>query len=145
MIDATHGETIAVDSKATDDQHSLQVELLAALHQAVAEGQPPTSIENLFEQLVEFTKMHFAAEATLMRLYEYPHYGQHMLEHDRALEDLDAVHDIWLSGEAQPTLDRIDAIAAGIEGHIEATDRAFGRYLAKLAIAAGPPLPPELS
>jgi hemerythrin len=123
--------------RGVDGEHHLQLSLLAAVRQAVAGGRPADEIEDLLDRLIEFTKVHFASEVTLMRLYQYPQFQAHVLEHERTLDEIDALRAAWRAGTIPLTDDRLDALSDWLQSHIGGTDAAFGRYLVRLGVGPG--------
>lgn len=124
-------------SRAVDNEHHLQLGLLDAVRQAVVGERDADEVAELLDRFVDFTKLHFASEASLMRLYQYAHFEAHMREHDRTVEQLEAMRLDWRAGHAHLTLDRMDTLADWIEDHIATADRAFGRYLVRLGVGPG--------
>jgi hemerythrin-like metal-binding domain len=122
---------------AVDDEHHLQLSLIAATRQAVAEKRSGSEVDAMLDRFVDFTNVHFASEAALMRLYQYTHYDAHVLEHDRTMEQLEAVRSDWRAGHADLTLERIDDLAECVRSHIATADRTFGRYLIRLGVGPG--------
>ena len=111
-------------------EHQVQVSLVYALRQAVSAGQEENARE-ILERLTAYSKMHFASEQLLMRLYQYDDYAGHVAEHEQMIEALES-----LDGEkdGQEGFGRwIDALDASIVRHIRGADRALGRYLAGFA------------
>lgn len=137
MTNALLSEALVSGFRGVDNEHHLQISLLAALRQSVIDGQSGAEVDELLDRFIDFTKVHFASEASLMRLYQYSHFGAHVHEHDRTLEQLDALRTDWRSGLVNLTLERIDLLSEWIEDHITSADRAFGRYLVRLGVGPG--------
>lgn len=107
-------------------EHHVQVSLLYALRQAVSGGECENARE-LLERLADYSKMHFASEQLLMRLYHYDGFAAHVAEHEEMIEALESLR----AGRAAERW--IDALDASIVRHIRGADRALGHYLAGLA------------
>jgi hemerythrin len=117
-----------------DNEHRLQLSLLAAVRQAVADARPAAEIEEILERFIDFTKVHFASEASLMRLFQYPQYQSHTGEHDHTVEQIEELEAARRSGRTTLTLHRVDALSDWIRQHILSADDALGRYLARLGV-----------
>ena len=115
-----------------DGEHRVQVGLLSALRDAVTEGRAETEVNEILEQLVDYTKVHFMSEELLMRLYQYPHYEAHVAEHDRMVEQIEQARERYRGGDAAMTTETLDATLAGLIGHIGRADRTLGGYLGRL-------------
>lgn len=112
-----------------DAEHQVQVSLLYALRQALSAGQADNARE-ILEQLTAYSKMHFASEQLLMRLYQYDGYAGHIAEHEQMIEALES-----LEGEKDGPAGFgrwIDALDTSLVRHIRGADRALGRYLSEL-------------
>ncbi|HRK96638.1 MAG TPA: hemerythrin family protein [Rhodospirillales bacterium] len=115
-------------------EHQVQVSLLYALRQAVSAGQADNAQE-LLERLTAYSKMHFASEQLLMRLYQYDGYAGHVAEHEQMIEALEGLS--AAEAEEAAAVGRwIDALDASLVRHIRSADRALGHYLA--ALGSGP-------
>jgi hemerythrin len=113
-----------------EGEHQVQVSLLYALRAAAIANETENARE-LLERLTEYSKIHFASEQLLMRLYHYDGYGGHVAEHEEMIETLEALR-------GGPQTDRwIDALDASLVRHIRGADRALGHYLAGLARGEG--------
>lgn len=132
MTNVRLNEALNSDCVSVDGEHNLQLSLLGALRQAVLETRPTDEIDDLLERLVSFTKIHFASELTLMRLYHYPHFEAHLADHERTLDQLDALRDAWREQRVDIAGDCLDTLSDGLQSHIAGADAAFGRYLLRL-------------
>ena len=137
MNNALLSDSLVSGFRSVDNEHHLQISLLAAVRRAVAEGTLGSRVEDLLNRFIDFTKVHFASEATLMRLYQYAQLDAHILEHERTMQQLEALRADWQAGRIKLTLDRMDRLADWIEDHISSADRAFGRYLVRLGVGPG--------
>lgn len=136
MEDHLSEKNIGVGFDQIDGEHRVQVGLLSALRDAVAEGRAETEVNEILEQLIDYTKVHFMSEELLMRLYEYPRYEAHVAEHDRMVEQIEQAQERYQSGDAATTTETLDATLAGLVGHIGSSDRTLGGYLGRLHPAA---------
>ena len=98
-----------------DHEHRFQVRLAAAVGQAIREGRPSAETDEIIDQLIRFTDLHFNSEQLLMRLYAYPE-----------MRDLRTAH---AAGDSAGCLDLVDRATRSLDGHIRDRDRAFGDFL----------------
>jgi hemerythrin-like metal-binding protein len=122
-------ENIAVGLSELDGEHSVQMGLLAALRQSVNAHQDAASTNTILEQLNAYTNAHFMAEQLLMRLHAYPHYEEHLAEHDRLVEKMQALQQAQAAGHMDLTLDAADALAEWLLRHTQGSDRKLGSFL----------------
>jgi len=132
-----HGvDDFAIGHKELDSEHHMQIELLAALAKAVRSDGARAEIDDVADRLVEFSKVHFASEELLMRLYGYEHMAAHSLDHERALGDMAAVKRALKDSDPDALAAVLQRLTRLITGHIRASDRAFAEYLRSLRGAA---------
>ena len=67
-------DELSVGIQEIDDQHRLLVSILNKLHTAMYEHQGKEVAEKILNELVDYTKIHFAVEESLMRVLGYPQY-----------------------------------------------------------------------
>lgn len=77
---------MSVGDATLDADHQVLINLLNKLHYRLFAGDEPGEIENVLEDLVEYTRGHFAREESLMRRVGYPKVDRHCAQH-RALTD----------------------------------------------------------
>ena len=115
-------------------EHQVQLELVRALKEALEAGpDDPSSgaVPALLRRLVDYSDAHFLSEQLLMRLYAYPAYADHVLEHDRLNGELRALAERWEKGgggEAGPLLQQVER---WLLTHMATTDKALQAYLAE--------------
>lgn len=114
-----------------DSEHHIQLGLLYALREAVRAGEDE-NVQDVLDRLVDYSKMHFASEQLLMRLYQYGEYDGHAGEHEQMIQRLETLRAEQAAAGGGVRADALDALDAGLIGHIRNADRAFGRYLAGL-------------
>lgn len=64
-----------------DDQHAHLAELLNQINDAILRNADPLVVASLFDEVADYTKLHFASEKTLMDRYEYPRARVHQSAH----------------------------------------------------------------
>lgn len=137
MTNTVMSDALSSGVPAVDDEHHLQLSLIVSARQALAERRAAHDVDELLDRFVDFSNVHFASEAMLMRLYQYAHFDAHVLEHDRVMEQLQAVRFDWRTGHIDLTLERMDTLVEWVRNHIATADRAFGRYLIRLGVGPG--------
>lgn len=124
--------TGGIGASDVDAEHEIQVRLLAAFVDAVAEKRAPAEMHEILDRLVDYSKVHFLSEELLMRLYGYEGYESHVLEHERALEQIEDLRRQWTAGDLQPSSETADQLASWIVRHINQTDRLLGHFLKEM-------------
>jgi len=134
MSQADWGSDLVVGEREMDVEHELQVGLVRALDRALGVGSREES-GRVLEQLLDYTRVHFAAEELLMRLHAYPGFQEHELEHSRLLDQLNELRAAYLAGEVQPTRELVTALRHWLGEHIQTFDRGLALHVRQPAQA----------
>jgi hemerythrin len=121
-------EDTGVGVQEIDTEHDLLLGVIRALEKAV-DTAPRSQVEALLQQLSEFTRVHFATEEIMMRLYAYPEFARHQLEHARLVEQIDQVRGEFAQGHVQPTRSFASALHHWFTEHVRSHDVALARYV----------------
>jgi hemerythrin len=121
-------EEIGVGVQEIDTEHDLLLGLVRALEKSV-DAAPRPQVEALLQQLSEFTRVHFATEEIMMRLYAYPEFALHQLEHARLVEQIDQVRGEFAQGHIQPTRAFSAALRHWFTDHVRNHDVALARFV----------------
>lgn len=109
----------------------------AALAEALARADD-AAFAVLFRQLVEHTRLHFAAEGRLMRLCSFPALAEHEGEHARVLGDLLQFNRAVQRGRLQLARAYLGSgLPEWFELHLATMDRALAHHLARHPDEAG--------
>lgn len=133
---------LAIGAAEVDREHTLQLDLLDRFATQLDGGADREALAGTLDQLVDFTKMHFASEEALMRLYGYERFAAHVAQHEETVERIDALRDACESGAEDLTAETLAHLRHWLVEHIRYADRAFGRFLAGVRDTAGDGLPP---
>lgn len=135
---------LAVGAAEVDREHTLQLDLLDRFATQLDAGADRQALAGTLDQLVDFTKMHFASEEALMRLYGYDRFAAHVAQHEETVERIDALRDACEAGAEDLTAETLAHLRHWLVEHIRHADRAFGRFLIGVRDAAGESvLPPR--
>ncbi|MEI6315089.1 MAG: bacteriohemerythrin, partial [Syntrophus sp. (in: bacteria)] len=67
----------SVNIKVIDEQHKKLVDTINMLYDAMSEGKGSTVLADIFNNLAEYTTVHFATEEDFMIRFSYPDYAEH--------------------------------------------------------------------
>ncbi len=124
----TGSDDIGVGVQEIDTEHDLLLGVVRALEKAMASA-PRNQVEALLQQLAEFTRVHFATEEVMMRLYAYPEFARHQLEHARLVEQIDHVRAEFAQGQFQPSRSFASALRHWFTEHVRSHDTALARFV----------------
>lgn len=78
----TWSDSMSVGISKIDKEHQKLVELINLLHAEMSAGRSNEVMGKVLEQLIVYTKSHFATEEALFRTYAYAQGAEHKKEHD---------------------------------------------------------------
>ena len=129
-MDATaNPPSVALDTASIDNEHSVQLGMLNALCEAVEKGETAAKIHEILNQLTSYSELHFMSEELLMRMYAYPDYDDHILDHTAMTEQLQLIMQSYAQGQNEKLLQSTDEIRAFLLGHINSRDQALTEFL----------------
>lgn len=123
----THACMVGV--KAMDDQHGILVDTLNELRQQVSRGSASDQLSRQMERLVEFTRLHFGCEESLLERYGFPGLQEHRAAHQRLLSQIGRAVEHGECGETNDFQRQFRSLSAAYIEHIEALDRKYGEWL----------------
>jgi hemerythrin len=135
----TWGAEIELGVASVESEHRLQARLLAVLREAAEAKRDRAVIEEILRRVEQTTNAHFSSEELLMRLEAYDHYGLHVEEHRKLLEQLSETRARF---EAEPTFDLLRSVGwfeEWLAGHIQGMDRRFTESVAHGVTGRKPP------
>lgn len=123
--------------RSLDSEHHVQLELLSAYRILVEDSESRARQTEILEQLIDYTKAHFASEQLLMRLYSYPHYQEHAADHEEALLHLEEIQAAHAARSGSGAIAAADALVDALCDHIRGDDRALGHFIIRLGVGPG--------
>lgn len=117
------------DASSIDNEHRVQLGMLQALCNAVEEGQAASKIHEILNQLTAYSELHFTSEELLMRMYAYPDYDDHILDHTAMTERLNQIMRRYAAGEDHLALKTATEMRDFLLAHINSRDQALTEYL----------------
>jgi len=120
------------NNRGMDGEHRVQIGLMTAFRDAVGSGRGASEVDEILDQLLDYSKMHFMSEQLLMRLYEYEDYEAHLAEHDRMLQEMETMRNSYRNGDGAFDRDSVDVLIKGLTAHISRTDEPLDQYLGSL-------------
>jgi hemerythrin-like metal-binding protein len=129
LINWTNDFLIGVDE--VDRQHRHLVDILNRLHDAMQTGGKSRDVLRVLDDLVNYTKYHFAAEERQMQTAGYPQLAEHRRKHEAMVAKVGEFATDALTGKATVTMRLMTFLKEWLARHILETDKEFGEYVAK--------------
>jgi hemerythrin len=119
---------LSVGVPALDGQHQKLIQLVNKLHDAMSKGVGQKVVGEVLDELVAYTKDHFAAEEQMMKRHAYPDFTAHAAEHLKLVGQVGKLQADAKSGKVL-TITVMDFLQQWLTGHILKVDRKYTPYL----------------
>ncbi|XZG71349.1 bacteriohemerythrin [Chitinibacteraceae bacterium HSL-7] len=117
-------DSLSVGIQEIDEQHKVLVELLNQLYTAIHERHAREACHDILRQLVEYTRIHFAVEESLMRILGYPDYEPHKAKHEALIDQIHQFEQRVAAGEAV-SFELLHFLRNWLTGHIVEGDMRY--------------------
>ena len=125
----TWNHACSVGVKAMDHQHGILMDAMNELRLALVRGAGREQVGRLFEELIEFSRLHFASEEQLMEQAGFPGLAEHRrLHHSIQAQVLAAAHRLQ-HGDGVEMRPLLCFLRDWFIEHIEGVDRQYGPWL----------------
>jgi len=129
-------DDLSVGIQEIDDQHQLLVSLLNKLHNAIHQHHGKEAAQAILGELVEYTKIHFVVEESLMRILGFPGYDDHKAQHDHLIAEINELQEKLASGKKSISFELLHFLRMWLTKHIMEEDQQYGPFfLSKGAVA----------
>lgn len=112
-----------------DDQHKRLFAIAQKLYEAMSSGQGRAVLNDIFDELVEYTRTHFASEEALMVRYGYPDYTIHRQQHEELTQQVLELREKYRSGQIALSITVMNFLKDWLRNHIYDSDKRYGQFL----------------
>nr|WP_276568996.1 bacteriohemerythrin [Thiocapsa imhoffii] len=131
--DVTWSLALSVGIDELDAQHRALLDLLNQLHSSVTDGLTRQRQLELLGELAEYTKIHFAVEESLMRIFGYPDYERHKTQHEGLIRNMVDLQQRLDQGREEVDAALMRHLRHWLIDHILQSDQDYSRFF----LAAG--------
>ena len=124
----TWTSNMSVGVKAADDDHKRLIDLLNKLYEGMKSGQGREVVGKVLDELVSYTKYHFAREEEFFAKTGYPA-DDHKKEHKDLVEQAVKLQSRYKKGETVLSVETLDFLKNWLNGHILGTDKKYTAHL----------------
>lgn len=110
-----------------DHDHKWLVGLINNLYKEMGKGDGKSIINEIIDQLVEYSKYHFRNEERLMAELNYKHFDMHKAQHDAFITKVDLF--IKKTKEDSISIDVAKFLKEWMISHIQGSDKRFANYI----------------
>jgi hemerythrin-like metal-binding protein len=112
-----------------DVQHKQLVDIINRLHQALVNGEGRTVIGRTLNQLIRYTKAHFAVEEKILQSCGYPDFLAHRMEHECLTYAVFEFYQKLMSDDVCMTAHSVDFLKDWLGEEILNVDKKFAPFL----------------
>ena len=121
-------DDLSVGLQEIDEQHKILIHLINRLYdEAILKKANQSIIDDILNELKQYTIIHFSVEESLFRLFDYPHVDAHQKQHERLKEEVISVHNKFKNGAAV-TIELMSFLRRWIKNHIMMEDKKYSPF-----------------
>ncbi len=122
-------ESYSVHIKQLDEQHKKLFQIVNALYDAMKNGKGNDVLAGVFDELINYTKLHFSTEENLLKIHNYPNLTAHKMEHERLVNQVLDLQKQFMDGGAALSIKVSNFLKEWLMNHIKKSDMAYSKYL----------------
>lgn len=122
-------ESYSVHIKQLDEQHKKLFQIVNALYDAMKNGKGNDVLAGVFDELINYTKLHFSTEENLLKIHNYPNLTAHKMEHERLVNQVLDLQKQFMDGGAALSIKVSNFLKEWLMNHIKKSDIAYSKYL----------------
>lgn len=126
--------SFAIEVDSIDNDHKKLVGLIDELYLAMSEGKAKSIIEEVVENLIDYTKVHFRREEFYMKSTGYENFDQHKQAHDAFIDQVAAFQQKLIAGKDNFSIEVLGFLREWLSQHILKVDKMIAPHLAKYGI-----------
>jgi len=115
----------SVEIQEIDEQHKCIVGYINELYEALSRKGNRDLVEDVIQKLVEYTKVHFAVEEALMRIFHYEDYERHKEIHDNIVQQVLTYQGKFMAGDDKVGMELLMFLKGWLFEHINKVDKAY--------------------
>ncbi|NTW99452.1 MAG: hemerythrin family protein [Geobacteraceae bacterium] len=116
--------------KEFDEHHKHLVALINLTYDIFTQGTTHDGIVKVLDELVDYTKYHFAAEEHWMAVNKYPNLSQHSDEHESFCQTVSAFQSDFFKRKTNLSLEVLQFLNDWLTAHILKSDADYSRFAA---------------
>lgn len=124
----------SVEIQEIDEQHKCLIEIMNELYTALANRSNPQLVGDVLDKLVDYTRIHFAVEETLMRLFHYGEYDRHKSIHDKIVDRVEEFQGKYHMGDTHVGMELLMFLRDWLFDHISKEDKQYTKTFHKAGV-----------
>jgi hemerythrin len=111
-----------------DSQHKTLFRLINRLHHAILNKEGSKTCGSILDELIDYTRVHFTLEQTLMRIGNFPEYEEHCEKHRALVTEVEVLQRKIASGQVAISFELLHFLRNWLTQHILGEDRKYGEF-----------------
>jgi hemerythrin len=126
-------DDLSVGIEEIDEQHKVLLKLINQMHTAIHKRQGSETVHTILTELIEYTRIHFAVEESLMRILNYSGYTEHHEQHQELLNHVVELQQKIELGKTSISFELMHFLKTWLTQHILEEDMLYSGFF----LAAG--------
>ncbi len=118
-------EKFKMGIEVIDKQHEKWIYFINKLYNALKNKSANDTLNNIFKDLIEYTKYHFNFEEKYMAEFGYQHTNEHIKEHEYFVSELNKLYTEYINGKYNTPYKLLLYLKYWVENHVLVTDRGY--------------------
>lgn len=128
----TWSKSYSVNVAQMDLEHQRLIDIINKLYATMRQGRGREGIGQVLDELIDYTKTHFAHEEKLMKEAGYPGYDDQKRAHENLISQVQEICDKFKTGNAL-SQEVMSFLKSWLINHIQGMDKKYGPHLNKKA------------
>ena len=128
-------ESLIINVQNMDFQHKHWIRLINKLHEAMLQGRGSEVVDQMLNEVLGYTRVHFASEERLLSESHYPAYHQHKKLHDQFIQKVLELKDRLEKGNTVLATQIMQEMMDWLTRHIQHTDQQYAPFLKQKGLA----------
>lgn len=124
-------DALSVGVNEIDNQHKTLVEMVNQLSEGIHGGWGKEARKEVIDKLIDYTRVHFATEESLMSIAKYPSYSAHKKKHEDLIEMVKEYVKKYEQDPDSSSYELLYFLKRWLTEHIMRDDKTLGGYLIK--------------
>ncbi|CDI03826.1 putative hemerythrin-like protein [Candidatus Competibacter denitrificans Run_A_D11] len=124
-------DALSVGVEEVDQQHKGLAQMVNELNGAIHGGWGKETRDDIIVKLLEYTRVHFATEESLMSISNYPHLKEHKKQHENLIDIVKAYVKKYNENPEASNYEFLFFLKRWLVEHIMKDDKLMGEYLIK--------------
>ncbi len=124
-------DALSIGVREIDDQHKHLAYMVNELNEGISGGWGKEAREHVLTELIEYTRVHFATEESLMSISAYPGAAKHKKQHESLIDTVNDHVKKYSDDPKASSYDLLFFLKKWLVNHIMGEDKNLGEYLIK--------------